>query len=69
MLFEFGKVELESKVVQGSSEANFEVFEVGDESSLSKGDSDELPVTRKKLVLAGTGPEPGFVPFSLLPES
>ena len=68
MLFEFGKVELESKVVQGSSEANFEVFEVEDESSLSEGDLDELLVTREKSVLAGTGPEPGSVPSSLLSE-
>ena len=69
VLFEFGMVELESKVVQGPSEANFEVFEVEDESSVSEGDSDELLVTREKSVLAATGPEPGSVLSSLLPES
>jgi len=69
VLSEFGMVDLESKVVQGPSEANFEVFEVEDESSLCERDSDELHVTGKKSALAGTGPELGSESSILLPES
>ena len=69
VLFEFVVVDLESKVVQGPSEAKFEVFEVEDESSLFEGDSDESHVTGEKSVLAGTGPEPGSESSSFLPES
>ena len=60
--YEFGweLVLFESVVVQGPCEAQFEVVEVEDESSLSKGDLDELHVTEEKSVLAGTGSEPGL---------
>ena len=48
---------------------NLRCFEVEDESSLSKGDSNELHMTGEKSVLAGTRPERGSESSSFLPES